>query len=315
MEFNHYSVLLNETIEQLHIDPTGIYVDGTLGGAGHSIEIAKRLTTGRLIGIDQDDDAIRAATDRLKDYQDKVTIVKDNFVNMPNIIRDLGIDKVNGIVLDLGVSSYQLDEKERGFSYMSDDSLLDMRMDRESSFSAEDIVNDYSYDELVRVLRIYGEERFAPNIAKNICKEREIERITTTGKLNEIIDKSIPGKNKAKGGHPSKRTFQALRIEVNKELEVLEKGISSMIEMLEANGRICIITFHSLEDRIVKNIFKENENPCTCPKEFPVCVCGRVSKGEVVTRKPILPSDLELSENSRSRSAKLRCFKRCVNEK
>ena len=315
MEFNHYSVLLNETIEQLHIDPTGIYVDGTLGGAGHSIEIAKRLTTGRLIGIDQDDDAIRAATDRLKDYQDKVTIVKDNFVNMPNVIRDLGIDKVNGIVLDLGVSSYQLDEKERGFSYMSDNSLLDMRMDRESSFSAEDIVNDYSYDELVKVLRIYGEERFAPNIAKNICKEREIERITTTGKLNEIIDKSIPGKNKAKGGHPSKRTFQALRIEVNKELEVLEKGISSMIEMLEANGRICIITFHSLEDRIVKNIFKENENPCTCPKEFPVCVCGRVSKGEVVTRKPILPSDLELSENSRSRSAKLRCFKRCVNEK
>ncbi|HAQ51250.1 MAG TPA: 16S rRNA (cytosine(1402)-N(4))-methyltransferase [Lachnospiraceae bacterium] len=315
MEFNHYSVLLNETIEQLHIDPTGIYVDGTLGGAGHSIEIAKRLTTGRLIGIDQDDDAIRAATDRLKDYQDKVTIVKDNFVNMPNVIRDLGIDKVNGIVLDLGVSSYQLDEKERGFSYMSDNSLLDMRMDRESSFSAEDIVNDYSYDELVKVLRIYGEERFAPNIAKNICKEREIERITTTGKLNEIIDKSIPRKNKAKGGHPSKRTFQALRIEVNKELEVLEKGISSMIEMLEANGRICIITFHSLEDRIVKNIFKENENPCTCPKEFPVCVCGRVSKGEVVTRKPILPSDLELSENSRSRSAKLRCFKRCVNEK
>lgn len=198
---------------------------------------------------------------------------------------------------------------------MSENSLLDMRMDRDSNFSAEDIVNDYTYDELVKILRIYGEERFAPSIAKNICKEREVERITTTGKLNEIIDRSIPKKNKTKGGHPSKRTFQALRIEVNKELEVLEKGISSMIDMLEANGRICIITFHSLEDRIVKNIFRENENPCTCPKEFPVCVCGRVSKGEVVTRKPILPSDLEISENSRSRSAKLRCFKRCVEQK
>ncbi len=315
MEFNHYSVLLKETIEQLHIDPTGIYVDGTLGGAGHSIEIARRLTTGKLIGIDQDEDAIKAATERLSDYKDKVTIVKDNFNNMPNVVNELGIDKVNGILLDLGVSSYQLDEKERGFSYMSENSLLDMRMDRDSNFSAEDIVNDYSYDELVKVLRIYGEERFAQNIAKNICKEREVERITTTGKLNEIIDRSIPKKNKTKGGHPSKRTFQALRIEVNKELEVLEKGISSMIDMLEANGRICIITFHSLEDRIVKNIFRENENPCTCPKEFPVCVCGRVSKGEVVTRKPILPSDLEISENSRSRSAKLRCFKRCVEQK
>ena len=314
MEFNHYSVLLNETIEQLHINPGGIYVDGTLGGGGHSLEIAKRLTTGRLIGIDQDEDAIKAASERLKEYKDKVTIVKDNFVNMPRVLEGLGIHKVNGIVLDLGVSSFQLDEKDRGFSYMSDSSLLDMRMDKESDFSAEDIVNDYSYDELVKVLRVYGEERFAVNISKNICKTREIKRITTTGELNEIIDMSIPKKNKTKGGHPSKRTFQALRIEVNKELEVLEKGISSMIEMLEANGRICIITFHSLEDRIVKNIFRENENPCTCPKEFPVCVCGRVSKGEVVTRKPILPSDLELSENSRSRSAKLRCFKRCVNE-
>ena len=313
MEFNHYSVLLNETIELLDINPDGIYVDGTLGGAGHSLEIVKRLDKGRLIGIDQDEDAIKAARTRLEGYEDKVTIVKSNYENMPNVLEELGIIKVNGIVLDLGVSSFQLDEKDRGFSYMSSDSLLDMRMDKEGKLTACDIVNDYSYEELVKVLRVYGEERFAPNIAKNICKAREDKKITTTGELNQIIEESIPKKNRLKGGHPSKRTFQALRIEVNRELEVLENSISNMIDMLDTNGRICIITFHSLEDRIVKNIFKENENPCICPKEFPVCACGRVSKGEVVTRKPILPSDLEISENSRSRSAKLRCFRRCVN--
>lgn len=313
MEFNHYSVLLDETIELLDINPNGIYVDGTLGGAGHSLEIVKRLDKGRLIGIDQDEDAIKAAKARLEGHEDKVTIVKSNYENMPKVLEDLGIHKVNGIVLDLGVSSFQLDEKDRGFSYMSSDSLLDMRMDKEGKLTACDIVNDYSYEELVRILRVYGEERFAPNISKNICKARENKKITTTGELNQIIEESIPKKNRLKGGHPSKRTFQALRIEVNRELEVLEKSIGSMIDMLDENGRICIITFHSLEDRIVKNIFKENENPCICPKEFPVCACGRVSKGEVVTRKPILPSDLEISENSRSRSAKLRCFKRCVN--
>lgn len=313
MEFNHYSVLLDETIELLDINPNGIYVDGTLGGAGHSLEIVKRLDKGRLIGIDQDEDAIKAAKARLEGHEDKVTIVKSNYENMPKVLEDLGIHKVNGIVLDLGVSSFQLDEKDRGFSYMSSDSLLDMRMDKEGKLTACDIVNDYSYEELVRILRVYGEERFAPNISKNICKARENKKITTTGELNQIIEESIPKKNRLKGGHPSKRTFQALRIEVNRELEVLEKSIGSMIDMLDENGRICIITFHSLEDRIVKNIFKENENPCICPKEFPVCACGRVSKGEVVTRKPVLPSDLEISENSRSRSAKLRCFKRCVN--
>lgn len=313
MEFNHYSVLLDETIELLDINPNGIYVDGTLGGAGHSLEIVKRLDKGRLIGIDQDEDAIKAAKARLEGHEDKVTIVKSNYENMPKVLDGLGIHKVNGIVLDLGVSSFQLDEKDRGFSYMSSDSLLDMRMDKEGKLTACDIVNDYSYEELVRILRVYGEERFAPNISKNICKARENKKITTTGELNQIIEESIPKKNRLKGGHPSKRTFQALRIEVNRELEVLEKSIGSMIDMLDENGRICIITFHSLEDRIVKNIFKENENPCICPKEFPVCACGRVSKGEVVTRKPILPSDLEMSENSRSRSAKLRCFKRCVN--
>lgn len=313
MEFNHYSVLLQETIELLDIDPDGIYVDGTLGGGGHSLEIVKCLKGGRLIGIDQDEDAIKAARDRLTEYEDKVTIVKSNYENMPQILKGLGISKVNGIVLDLGVSSFQLDEKDRGFSYMSSDSMLDMRMDKDEKLTAYDIINDYSYEELVKILKVYGEERFAQSIAKNICKTREDKKITTTGELNKIIEESIPKKNRLKGGHPSKRTFQALRIEVNRELEVLEKSIGSMIDMLDENGRICIITFHSLEDRIVKNIFKENENPCICPKEFPVCACGRVSKGEVVTRKPILPSDLELKNNSRSRSAKLRCFRRCVN--
>ena len=312
MEFNHYSVLLKETIDNLHIDPDGIYVDGTLGGAGHSLEIVKRLDKGRLIGIDRDSDAILAAKDRLRGFGDKVTIEKGNFSEMPSILKSLGVDKVNGIVLDLGVSSFQIDSKDRGFSYMAIDAPLDMRMDQMEKLTAEDIVNDYSYDDLVRILRVYGEERFAVNIAKNICKNRDKKRISTTGELVKIVDESIPVKNKKKGFHPSKKTFQALRIELNGELDILEKSINDMIDLLANDGVICIITFHSLEDRIVKNVFKENERPCTCPSEFPVCVCGRVSKGEVVTRKPILPSDLELSENSRSRSAKLRCFKRCV---
>ena len=312
MEFNHKSVLLSETIDNLGINPDGIYVDGTLGGGGHSYEIAKRLKGGRLIGIDRDDDAINAARERLKEFSDKVTIIKGNFNNISEIISELNIDKVNGIILDLGVSSHQIDTKERGFSYMSDNSPLDMRMDRDEKLTAEDIVNGYSYDDLVRVLRVYGEEKFATNIARNICRIREDKRITTTGELNRIIDDSIPAKNKTKGSHPSKRTFQALRIELNGELDSLEKTINDMINLLSDNGRICVITFHSLEDRIVKNVFKENERPCTCPKEFPVCVCGRVSKGEVVTRKPLKPSDLEINENSRSRSAKLRVFERCV---
>lgn len=314
MEFNHYSVLLNETIDNLNISPDGVYVDGTLGGAGHSLEIVKRLEDGRLIGIDRDIDAINAAKERLKGYEDKVTFVKGNFSDVPKILEGLGIDRVDGIVLDLGVSSYQIDNKERGFSYMSEEAPLDMRMDREEELTAEDIVNDYSYYDLCRILKVYGEERFAKNIAKNICREREEKRIKTTGELNKIIDKSIPEKYKRKGGHPSKRSFQALRIELNGELDILEKSLNDMIGLLNNNGIISVITFHSLEDRIVKNVFKENENPCICPTEFPVCACGRVSKGEVVTRKPILPSDLEVEENSRSKSAKLRCFKRCVLE-
>ena len=314
MEFNHYSVLLEETINNLNIDPNGIYVDGTLGGAGHSIEIAKRLDKGRLIGIDRDSDAIEAASKRLKPYEDKVTIVKGNFADITSILQGLGIDKVNGIVLDLGVSSYQIDTEGRGFSYMSDDAPLDMRMDREARLTAEDIVNDYSEDDLCRIIRDYGEDRFARNIARNICKAREEERIVTAGQLNAIIRESIPKKLQATGGHPAKRTYQAIRIELNRELDVLQDNLNDFINLLNEDGRICIITFHSLEDRIVKVAFKNNQDPCICPKDFPVCTCGRKSKGKVVTRKPILPSDKELEENSRSRSAKLRVFERNGNE-
>ncbi|MCR5354605.1 MAG: 16S rRNA (cytosine(1402)-N(4))-methyltransferase RsmH [Lachnospiraceae bacterium] len=314
MEFNHYSVLLGETIEQLNIKEDGVYVDGTLGGGGHSYEIAKRLTTGKLIGIDQDEDALRAAGERLQGFGDKVTLVRSNYESMATVLKDLGIEKVDGIVLDLGVSSFQLDTPSRGFSYMDEDERLDMRMDQRNPKTAEDIVNDYSEDDLCRIIRDYGEDRFARNIARNICKAREEERIVTAGQLNAIIRESIPKKLQATGGHPAKRTYQAIRIELNRELEVLQDNLNDFINLLNEDGRICIITFHSLEDRIVKVAFKNNQDPCICPKDFPVCTCGRKSKGKVVTRKPILPSDKELEENSRSRSAKLRVFERNGNE-
>ena len=311
MEFKHYSVLRDETIEELNIKPDGIYVDGTLGGAGHSIEICKRLSEkGRLIGIDQDSDAIAAASERLKDYMDRVTIVRSNYSDMENVIHNLGIDKVDGIVLDLGVSSFQLDTPERGFTYRVEDAPLDMRMDDRQALTARDIVNDYSEMELFRIIRDYGEDKFAKNIAKHIVQARANKPIETTGELNEIIKAAIPSKVRATGGHPSKRTYQAIRIELNHELDVLQDNLDDMIDLLNDEGRICIITFHSLEDRIVKSNFKKNENPCTCPSNFPVCVCGNKSKGHVITRKPILPSEKELEENSRSKSAKLRVFEK-----
>lgn len=311
MEFNHYSVLLNETIENLNIKPDGIYVDGTLGGGGHAYQVASRLSEkGRLIGIDQDADAIAAAGERLKEFGDKITIIRSNYANMKEELHRIGVEKVDGIVLDLGVSSFQLDTPERGFTYRDENAPLDMRMDDRQSLTAKDIVNGYSEMELYRIIRDYGEDKFAKNIAKHIVQERAKKPIETTGELTEIIRASIPMKVQMTGGHPAKRTFQAIRIELNKELEVLQNNLDDMIDLLNPGGRICIITFHSLEDRIVKTNFKRNENPCTCPSDFPVCVCGKKSKGKVVTRKPILPSEEELEVNSRSKSAKLRVFER-----
>ena len=311
MEFNHYSVLLNETIENLNIKPDGIYVDGTLGGGGHAYQVASRLSEkGRLIGIDQDADAIAAAGERLKEFGDKITIIRSNYANMKEELHRIGVEKVDGIVLDLGVSSFQLDTPERGFTYRDENAPLDMRMDDRQSLTAKDIVNGYSEMDLYRIIRDYGEDKFAKNIAKHIVQERAKKPIETTGELTEIIRASIPMKVQVTGGHPAKRTFQAIRIELNKELEVLQNNLDDMIDLLNPGGRICIITFHSLEDRIVKTNFKRNENPCTCPSDFPVCVCGKKSKGKVVTRKPILPSEDELEVNSRSKSAKLRVFER-----
>ena len=310
MEFKHKSVLLFETIDNLNIKPDGIYVDGTLGGGGHSFQILKRLGDGgRLIGIDQDEDALKAAGERLAIFEDKVTTVRSNYCHMKQVLHDLGIEKVSGIVLDLGVSSYQLDEPERGFTYR-EDVPLDMRMDRRNPKTAKNIVNEYSEMDLFRIIRDFGEDKFAKNIAKHIVAAREKKEIETTGELIEIIKAAIPAKVRATGGHPAKKTFQAIRIELNQELEVLQNSLDEMIDLLEAGGRICIITFHSLEDRIVKTIYKTNENPCTCPSHFPVCVCGKKPKGKVITRKPIVPSDEELEENSRSKSSKLRVFER-----
>lgn len=314
MEFKHYSVLLEETIEELHIKPNGIYVDGTMGGGGHSYEIAKRLKEGQLIGIDQDEAALKAASERLKDYKDRVTYIHSNYSAMKEELKKRDIFKVDGIVLDLGVSSFQLDTPQRGFSYMAEEAPLDMRMDQSGPKTAWDIVNGYSEEELYRIIRDYGEERFAKNIAKNIVRKRMDKPLETAGDLNRVIKESIPKKVLATGGHPAKRTYQAIRIELNRELEVLEEHLNDFIDLLADGGRICIITFHSLEDRIVKNIFKQNQDPCTCPKDFPVCVCQKKSKGMVITRKPILPSEKELQENSRSRSAKLRVFERKINE-
>ena len=310
MEFVHKSVLLNETIDGLNIQPDGIYVDGTLGGGGHAYEVCRRLgDKGSIVGIDQDAAAIEAASIRLKDFGEKVTIVRSNYCDMKSKLHELGIDKVDGIVLDLGVSSYQLDTAERGFSYR-EDAPLDMRMDTRQKMTARDIVNDYEEMELYRVIRDYGEDKFAKNIAKHIVAARKVKPIETTGELTEIIRASIPMKYQKKSGHPAKRTFQAIRIELNRELEVLKDSLDDMIDLLNPGGRLCIITFHSLEDRIVKSAFRKNENPCTCPSDFPVCVCGKVSKGSILTRKPILPSEEEMEENSRTKSAKLRIFER-----
>ncbi len=312
MEFKHRSVLLDETIDGLQIRPNGIYVDGTLGGGGHSSEILRRLNgTGQLIGIDQDAEAIAAAGNRLAEFGDRAVLVRDNYCNMANVLSELHTDGVDGIVLDLGVSSYQLDNAERGFSYKYD-TALDMRMDTRQTLSAREIVNDYSEMELFRIIRDYGEDQFAKNIAKHIAAARKNGPIETTGELNELIKAAIPAKMRANGGHPSKRTFQAIRIECNHELDVLKNSLDTLIGLLNPGGRLCIITFHSLEDRIVKSAFRKNENPCTCPPDFPVCVCGKVSQGKVITRKPILPSEEELEENSRSKSAKLRIFEKAV---
>ena len=310
MEFKHVSVLLEETIDSLNIKPNGIYVDGTLGGGGHSLEICRRLGEGgRLIGIDQDMDAIAAATERLSDYKDKVTIVHSNYQDTDSVLKELSISGVDGIVLDLGVSSYQLDNVERGFTYR-EDTPLDMRMDQSSNLTAKDIVNDYSEMELFRVIRDYGEDGFAKNIAKHIVATRKLKPIETTGELNEIIKAAIPAKMRQGTGHPSKKTFQAIRIELNHELEVLENSLDKMIELLNPGGRLSIITFHSLEDRIVKNIFRRNMNPCICPPGFPVCTCGRKPTGKIITRKPVVPSEHELEENKRAKSSKLRVFEK-----
>ncbi|MDE7478396.1 MAG: 16S rRNA (cytosine(1402)-N(4))-methyltransferase RsmH [Lachnospiraceae bacterium] len=311
MEFRHTSVLLDETLEALNIKPEGVYLDGTLGGGGHAYEVCKRLgEKGRFYGIDQDADAIKAAGKRLEEFGDKVTIIRDNYCNAKEALREKGVTYVDGIVLDLGVSSFQLDTVERGFTYKYD-TPLDMRMDQRQELTARDIVNDYDEPSLYRVIRDYGEDQFAKNIAKHIVQARKTKPIVTTFELNEIIKAAIPAKIRAVGGHPSKRTFQAIRIECNHELDVLRNSLKDFVDLLNSQGRLCIITFHSLEDRIVKNFFREMENPCTCPPEFPVCVCGKIPYGKVVvSRKPILPTEEEMEVNPRSKSAKLRVFER-----
>ena len=311
MDFKHISVLLDETIDGLDIKPDGIYVDGTLGGGGHSYEILKRLSPkGRMIGIDQDGEALKAAGERLKEFENQITLVRSNYCEIDKVLKELNVEKVDGILLDIGVSSYQLDNLERGFSYKSD-APLDMRMDTRQELTAADVVNTYSENELFKIIKDYGEDKFAKNIAKHIVLARKEKPLETTKELSEVIKRAIPMKVQAKGGHPAKKTFQAIRIEVNQELTVLKESIDKMIDLLKPNGRICIITFHSLEDRIVKTKFRENENPCTCPPNFPVCVCGKKSKGKVITRKPIIPSEDEIEENKRAKSSKLRIFERC----
>ena len=312
MEFVHKSVLLNETVDSLNIKPNGIYIDGALGGGGHAYEVCKRLGEhGRFIGIDQDAEAIEAAGLRLAEFGDKVTIVRSNYVDIDNILKSLNISKVNGIMLDLGVSSHQLDTVERGFSY-KENAPLDMRMDVRNPMTVKDNVDNYSEMELYRVIRDYGEDKFAKNIAKHIVNARKEKEIETTYELNDIIKAAIPMKMRVNGGHPAKKTFQAIRIELNKELEVLNNSIDKMIDLLDDGGRLSIITFHSLEDRIVKTRFRNNENPCICPPDFPVCVCGKKSKGKVITRKPIVPSEQEIIENKRAKSSKLRVFERRI---
>ena len=308
--FNHISVLLKETVDGLNVRPGKVYMDGTLGYGGHTEEVLRRLGgSGRVIGIDQDEDAIAAAGRRLESYRDQLTIVRSNYVDFRQVLDQLEISQVDGIMLDLGVSSWQLDEASRGFSYRMD-GPLDMRMDQRNPVTAADLINTADRDELQRILWDFGEEKFARKIADTILKRREKEPIETTGQLVDIIEQSIPMKARRTGGHPAKRTFQAFRIAVNHELDVLSESIDGMIDALAPGGRLCIITFQSLEDRIVKQRFRINENPCTCPPEFPVCVCGKKSKGRVITRKPVLPSEQEMEENSRSKSAKLRIFEK-----
>ncbi len=310
MEFNHVSVLLHEAVDELQVKPSGIYVDGTLGGGGHSYEICKRLDSeGRLIGIDQDAEALEAAKRRLGEFKDQITLVKSNYERTGEVLKEQGIEKVDGIILDLGVSSYQLDNAERGFSYR-EDAPLDMRMDREQTMSAKEIVNGYSQEELFRVIREYGEERYAGSIARNICRQREKKVIETTFELVDIIRTSMPAKAKNGKGHPAKRTFQAIRMECNRELDVLREALENMVDLLNDGGRLAIITFHSLEDRLVKTSFRRYENPCVCPPDFPICVCGRKSKGKVITRKPRIPSAEETEKNTRAKSAKLRVFEK-----
>lgn len=314
MDFQHISVLMNETIESLRIKPEGIYVDGTLGGAGHASMVCSRLSgKGRFVGLDQDKDAIAVSTERLKKFGDRVTIVKSNYLHMKQVLKELGIDRVDGILLDLGVSSYQLDNAERGFSYRQD-APLDMRMDTEQGICAKDIVNGYEESELIRIFREYGEERFAKRIAANIVRTRQKKELETTMELVDIIRNSLPAKARNGKGHPAKRVFQAIRIECNRELEVLRESLDEMVELLGDRGRLCVITFHSLEDRIVKTNFRKNENPCVCPPDFPICVCGKQSRGKVITRKAILPSEEEQQSNPRSKSAKLRVFERSCEE-
>ncbi|MDO5140126.1 MAG: 16S rRNA (cytosine(1402)-N(4))-methyltransferase RsmH [Eubacteriales bacterium] len=310
MTFEHIPVLLNEVLEGLNIRPDGIYADGTLGGGGHSFEIASRLTGGgRLIGIDRDENAVRAAGSRLACFGDRVTIVRGNYLNTAQILRDIGVDAIDGMLLDLGVSSHQFDDAERGFSYRND-APLDMRMDRRDSISAYTVVNEYSEKELLRIIRDYGEERFASSIAAGIVKERQKKPVETTFELSDIIKASIPARFREGKGHPAKKTFQAIRIEVNSELDILKGSLDSLVDMLKPGGRLCIITFQSLEDRIVKNYFRTAESPCICPSDFPVCVCGRKSKGRVITRKAVTASAEELEHNNRAHSAKLRVFEK-----
>lgn len=314
VEFKHKSVLLEESIDGLNIKPDGIYIDGTLGGGGHSLEICKRLgPQGRLIGIDQDEAAIKAGSERLKEFSDIVTVVRSNYSNMKEIARELKIESVNGIILDLGVSSHQLDTVDRGFTY-KENAPLDMRMDTRMDKTAKDIVNGYSEFDLYRIIRDYGEDKFAKNIAKHIVRVREEKIMETTDDLIEAIKAAIPMKLRVGTGHPAKKTFQAIRIELNRELDVLKHTLDDMIHLLGDEGRLCIITFHSLEDRIVKSAFRNHENPCTCPPSFPVCICGNKSKGRVISKKPILPSDEELIDNKRAKSAKLRVFERHIKE-
>lgn len=309
MNFEHVSVLLKETVDGLDIKPDGIYVDGTLGGGGHSEEVLKRLTTGKLIGIDQDENALKAASERLKAYGDKFIPVRDNFSNILNVLKALDIPKIDGMMMDLGVSSHQLDEADRGFSYRFD-APLDMRMDQRSNLDAYKIVNTYSEDELNRVIKEYGEENWARRIALFICEQREIKPLETTHELVDLIYRAIPANARREGGHPAKRTFQAIRIEVNGELEIIKRTIEDITSVLNKGGRISIITFHSLEDRLVKQKYKELATGCICPPELPVCMCDNKPKVKIITRKPILPSQTELEMNARSKSAKLRVAKR-----